>query len=420
MLRQRPGIFPWPCFFWPMRTITDQTMIWGTDMDFTLKRSTALASLAQALKTCNTKAVGRADSEFLFREADGALTVTSLNDTTEQTLTLPVASMNAEPGEGFSAPGQALVDLIKDFPDDDVACVYNKDANTILVKGVAKKTQFRFPTGDPDEFMPYKYEPLPVTVEVSGVALAAALRATAFATAVDNTLAPKTAVRVRLSHDKLTAESTDNSRISFYEVTVADVGEEDVEMLLPRLTADTLASLLEKVPKVTLKPGKKHLRVEWADTMFTCSLENELGKPFPNLAKHIKAPAVATATVSRADLARTIKLAGLVVKDSYLMVSVGDTDEFLGKYGENLVVSSKEELRGASLDTVSKQDGTGTASVLVSHALLSKAVDMSKAAWVRVSFVEVKKDIITLMVSDDDYNHLMFPINPKQADGGAS
>ena len=70
-------------------------------MKFTLNTSVALALFSQALKTCNVKSKGQPDSEFLFEKTGDKLTITSLNETSEQQIVVPTNSISGD-DEKFS------------------------------------------------------------------------------------------------------------------------------------------------------------------------------------------------------------------------------------------------------------------------------------------------------------------------------
>ncbi|MFK5004645.1 hypothetical protein, partial [Klebsiella pneumoniae] len=71
-------------------------------MKFTVSRSIAFNVLSQLLKTCDVKAKGKPDSEFLFEERKGLLFVTATNDKCQQTIKLDTTSFKAETDEKFS------------------------------------------------------------------------------------------------------------------------------------------------------------------------------------------------------------------------------------------------------------------------------------------------------------------------------
>jgi hypothetical protein len=67
-------------------------------MKFTLSKTASQSILTQALKTCNVKARGEADSEFLIFYDKGDLFIRSVNDTAEQTIKLRAHEIDAERG----------------------------------------------------------------------------------------------------------------------------------------------------------------------------------------------------------------------------------------------------------------------------------------------------------------------------------
>jgi DNA polymerase-3 subunit beta len=378
-------------------------------MKFTLTRSTALQVLKQALRTCNTKAKGQADSEFLFKPDQDKLLVTSLNETAEQNLILPCEDLEYLPGEAFSAPGQAIVEFLSQFPDEEVKCVYNAD-NANLVIG-NKKTRFAFPTGAGTDFVPFNYQAQVKSVEISAAALRDALKSTAFAASHDHTQAPLTAVHLTISGTELMAEACDTLRISRHTVEIDDVGADTIELLLPYETAETLAALFEDIATVTVQPGQRHVRFEWGETTFTSTLENAIGKSYPELSRFMKGKELGRVKISKGNLARSLKLAALVAKDSYVTVAIKPTES--DGTGGGLVISTNEAA-GMSQDTLVVQEQIGESEVNVAHRFFSKAIDSVNSAWVVLAFRELKADTIALVLVDGDFEHLIFPVTPNQ------
>ena len=146
-------------------------------MKFTLTRSTALTVLKQALKTCNTKAKGQADSEFLFKPDDNALLVTSLNETSEQNIVLQCSDLEFEQGESFSVSGQALVEFLQQFPEEEVKCLYNPDDSSFVIG--SKKTRFAFPTGSGSDFVPFNFQSHGKAIELPSSSLREVFKCTA-------------------------------------------------------------------------------------------------------------------------------------------------------------------------------------------------------------------------------------------------
>jgi DNA polymerase III sliding clamp (beta) subunit (PCNA family) len=381
-------------------------------MKFNLTRSTALLTLKQSLRTCNTKAKGQADSEFLFQPSNDVLYVTSLNETAEQNIVLPCTDLEYTQDESFSAPGQALVEFLTQFPDEDIRCVYDESESQLMIGN--KKTRFAFPTGSGADFVPFNYQPQGKSIEVSAEALKSALKSAAFAASHDSTQAPLTAVHVKITGTELLAEACDTLRISRHTLDISDIGADNVELLIPHETAEVLTNLFEDVSTVTINPGARHVRFEWGETMFTSTLENSIGKAYPELSKFMKGKELGSVKISKANLARSLKLAALVAKDSYVTIAIKPLEA--DSTGGGLIISTKEDDRGMSQDTLIVQEQEGEAEVNVAHRFISKAIDSASEAWISLAFREVRADTVALVLIDGEFEHLFFPAFPNKSD----
>jgi len=373
-------------------------------MKFTLSKTTAQSILAQALKTCNTKAKGQADSEFLVFYEGGNLFVKSVNDTAEQTIKLPAHGIEAKNGDAFSVSGQSLVEFLRQFPDEDLSCHYQEDKSALVMSSTLRKTRIALVTGDPNDFVPVNFVPVGKPFSVDAELLAKAFKFTSFATSNDYAKMPYVAVKLRIENDMLKAEATDEARISVFKVEIEDVGA-DGEYLLPHDTADSLGSMFDHVDTVEVQPGQHHLRLTWDGTVFTSSLVAS-PKPFPNLSQYLDKDKIGSAKVSRGDLLRALKMAALVAKDSSLQASL-TKDGFL---------IATNERTGASQDVVPAQTQDGEGDTHMSCKLFTKAVESALGAWVDLEFTKLGEDIVALIVKDDAYRHLMFPVQPKDLD----
>lgn len=373
-------------------------------MKFTLSKTTAQSVLTQALKTCNTKAKGEADSEFLIYYESGNLYVKSVNDTAEQTIKLPAHQIEAEDGDSFAAPGQAIVEFLRQFPDEDLACSYQKDKNALMMSSTLRKKRIALVTGDPGDFVPINFIPVGKPFSVDAELLAKAFKCTAFATSTDYAKMPYVAVKLRIENDMLKTEATDEARISVFKVEIEDVGA-DSEFLLPRETAESLSSMFDHVDTVEIQPGQHHLRITWEGTVFTSSLVAS-PKPFPNISQYLDGDKCGSVKVSRGDLLSALKMAALVARDSSLQASITQ---------DGLLISTNERA-GASQDVIPAQSFVGEGDTHMSCKLFTKAVESALGAWIDIEFAEISDGIVALIIKDESYRHLMFPVQPKDLD----
>ena len=373
-------------------------------MKFTLSKTTAQSVLNQALKTCNTKAKGEADSEFLVFYEGGNLYIKSVNDTAEQTIKLPAHGIEANKGDAFSVVGQSVVEFLKQFPDEDVACHYQADKGALIMSSTLRKTRIALVTGNPDDFIPINFVPVGKPFSIDAEVLALAFKCTSFATSSDFAKMPYIAVKLRVEGDMLKAEATDEARISVYKVEIEDVGA-DSEFLLPRDTADSLSSMFDHIDTVEIQPGQHHLRLAWEGTEFTSNLIAS-PKPFPNLSTFLEGDKTGTVKVSRGDLLRALKMAALVARDSSIQVSITK---------EGLLIATNERT-GATQDVIPAQEQDGDGQTFMSCKLFTKAVESANGAWLEIEFADLGNDIIAIIMKDDAYRHLLFPVQPKDLD----
>ena len=339
-------------------------------MKFAINRAVALHTLSQLLKTCNVKAKGDPDSEFLFRVKKGKLYATSINDKSEQTLLIETTRLDAEDGTSFSANGQAIVEYVKLFPDDELGCMYDADDHQFLMGSKVRTARFALPTPEETDFVPMNFTSAGGEIVCDATILAEALRSTAFAASMDAQAAPLTAVRLTISNDGLLAEAMDNFRISRYEIQMADLATDTIQLLVPRETAEALSSLLEGVGQVSIQPGVSHVRVKWDETIYTSRLEAELpGKKFPNVSSAFNGDEQGKVKVSKAEVQRALKTLGLITKDSYVSLGVD-------KVG--LSMSLSEAAKGAAREVVVAQELEGETTTYVGWKYISKAVDSTK------------------------------------------
>lgn len=374
-------------------------------MKFTLSKTTAQSVLNQALKTCNIKAKGEADSEFLVYYEGGDLFVKSVNDTAEQTIKLPAHAIDAQSGDSFAVAGQAIVEFLRQFPDEDLVCNYQKDKGALIMSSTLRKTRVALVTGDPSDFIPINFIPVGKPFSVDAELLAKAFKSTSFATATDYAKMPYVAVKLRIEEDMLKAEATDEARISVFKVEIENVGANS-EFLLPRDTAESLSSMFDHVDTVEVQPGQHHLRLIWEGTVFTSSLVSS-PKPFPNLSTYLEKDKCGSARVSRGDLLRALKMAALVAKDSSLEASLTD---------DGLLIATNERT-GVSQDVIPTQSQDGEGATHMSCKLFTKAIESTQSAWLDIEFSQLSEDIVALIVHDESYRHLLFPVQPKDLDG---
>lgn len=369
-------------------------------VEFALFCATSSPAFNQAIKTCNMKVKpGDTDSMFLIKEQDGSLWVTSLNDKAQQTVLIPTTRLIAEKNESFFVSGHSIVEFFKQFPDDEAICKY--DGSTLSIKGMVKDLEFKFATTDTDNFSPINYVSTSNEIAVSGMDLANALHMTAFSALNTTAISPYVAVSVKIAGDHLVAQSTDDQRISISEIEIEDIGMESIDFLLPKETAEILSTLLTDEPEVFIEKGRRTIKLRWEDTIFISSLVCDLDEEYPDLEELFSGDTVASVNISRGEVLRSLKLAGLIAKDSYITLEVTE---------DGLRIITDEKGKGSGKNLVLAQTATGKARTMIPYKNFLKGIDIIDAAWVDLEFKEmICGDVYGLCIVCDSYKHFIFP-----------
>lgn len=381
---------------------------------FTLARSTALPVLAQALKTCKPKSNDVEQSLFFIKEDKGILTITSFDDIAQQSITLPTIDIQGNEEQVFAVSGQAMVDFFKQFPDEEAVCEWNDSTKILTVTSTVRTIKFEFPTflvsdkddNDTVQFVPLVFNSKSKPVVCDAKSLADAFQLTSFAASTDSSMAPLTAVSISVDNGTLVAQSSDNFRISIFETDVDDDSIDTIKFLLPHEAADILSDLWADVDEITVEQGKRHIRFIWDETIFTSRIE---AANFPDLNQYIGDTKV-TMRISRKDLLNALKLAGLLAKDSYVILSASS---------DGLEISTEEADRGASTNVVPVQAIDGEEDTCVSYKFFLKGVEVVNSPWIDLIFTELSLiNAFAVCIVDGSYRHYVFPAIPKDTTGG--
>jgi DNA polymerase III sliding clamp (beta) subunit (PCNA family) len=374
-------------------------------MKFTLDVATSLPILNQALKTCNTKA-DDSDASFLIAEKDNGLWITSINEKAEQINKLPILDLEADSGESFFVSGQAFVEFIRQFPDDEAEC--ECDGASLTIKGTVKDINYSFPVSGTENYAPRNYVSTTLPIECDAQAFAEALKLTSFSCSLDKSDGVTVGLRVQLFGDKLITQSTDLDRISMCEIDIEDIGLTSVSFILPKSIAETLSSILDDAVVVKIEKGRNHIRFQWNDTTLTSELIDDSNNEFPDVIEHMEGNIEAEIVVSRADLIGALKIAGLVAKDSWIKINASN---------EGLRISISDKHKGAGTNLIDAQKVTGKNETYCTLKNILQGVSMTTSPWITLEFRALSfSPNFGIGIIDDDFRHFIFPIIPKDED----
>lgn len=375
-------------------------------MDFNLLCSTSLPVFNQAIKTCDTKAEDT-DSSFYFEESDGSLYITSHNAISEQRILLPTAKLESDAKESFFVSGHAIVEFFRQFPEEEALCTY-KDS-LLTVKGTLRDINFEFPTSLPNDYAPINCVKQSSPIDCDAQSLALALKMTTFSASSDKDDGALTAVCVAIEQFKLVAQSADNQRISKFEIAIDDTEDAgNTSFLLPKATSDVLSNLLDDISTVQITKCKNHAKFEWEDTVFITRLISDIDNSFAELTDIMSGAIISTVEISKAEVLKSLKLVGLLAKDSYVTLVSND---------QGLTVSTDRKDKGSGTIPIIAQSVSGEAETSLPYKNLLKGIEVTSSPWITLEFRDMSfVPVAGINIVDKDFQHFIFPVMPNSDD----
>lgn len=350
----------------------------------------------KAKLTCNLNNKGTADSEFNFFSKNNYLHIQTINDYCQQVINTEVKV--DESFETFSCEANLTTDFTNMYSGDKLNIIYNQE-NSVVNLG-DKSSKCVVLANDGSDFIPFNFVPKPINFDISGKLLWYALNFTAFSTSKESTI---NAVSLNFDSGYLTAYSFDDRRISRYKIKVGENCPDFETYLIPKETADILLNLLEDC-ETSVFVGQRHLRLSWTNTMITMSLVQIDKKSYPNLNKFFQLDDIASFEVSKDELIKSVKFAGLVAKNSFLSISLANNQ---------LVITGVDLERGTTqvkLDTA-KSENSGTVQVLYKD--LMDVINKIDDTIITCTIKQIFEDNLALCVNYNKFNHLLLPIVSK-------
>jgi DNA polymerase III sliding clamp (beta) subunit (PCNA family) len=283
-----------------------------------------LPILKQALKTCNTKSKGKADSEFLIYKKDEILYIVSINEISEQSIILPYESLDKGDDFQFSINAALFLEFFNQFPEDKIQCVYKQDDNALIAGN--KKTKMAFPCGKGDDFSSFKPLLTDDEFEIESNLFMGLIKNTYFSVSSEWQNAPLTALKFTVDFNHIRAESCDLGRISIVQKESRLNCNKSHVFLIPKEAVDFLSSLNIQDSKIKIWPCKKHFKISWGNTIYTSLLEGSHN--FPDLNVWIEKPTIAKVKVLSSELQNALKLSSLIAKDSYIKLQLDEKLNF--------------------------------------------------------------------------------------------
>jgi DNA polymerase III sliding clamp (beta) subunit (PCNA family) len=351
--------------------------------------------LKQALKTCNIRAKGKADSEFLISRKEGMLHILSMNEISEQKISFNCESIDSEEDFQFSINASSFYEFFNAFPQDAIQCVYDSE-NKTLVAGY-KKIRMAFPTGDGGDFSFFQVVDNGEPFELPSELFLDCLKNTGFSVSQDWQSAPLTALKFKVTESSVTAESCDLNRISLFHKNIKLDIDKEYTFLLPKESVDIL-STFQFSKTIKIHPCKKHFKIEWDNNTYISLLESS--NIFPDLKTWSDKETIASIKVLRSELQNALKLSSLVAKDSFIKLESSD----------KLNILAADDSIGVFKHVIESDETYNECTTQVSHRSFLKLLDLFHNNKLLLEFKNINEDTYSVSITENGLTHLIFPV----------
>jgi DNA polymerase III sliding clamp (beta) subunit (PCNA family) len=351
----------------------------------------------KAKLTCNTSLKGTADAEFNFFKEDGLLHIQTINDYCQQIINTEIQL--EEDFETFSCEANLTSDFVGIYPGSTLNMVYSPD-NAVVHLG-DKSTKCVVLANDGSDFISLNFLPKPTNFTIKSKLLWQALNHTAFSASKDSMI---NAVSLSFSSNYLTAYSFDDRRISRYKVKVGNEEADYETFFIPKETADILIGLLDD-SDIEFQAGQRHMMVTWNQTKLIMSLVQIDKKSYPNLNGFFEIEDEATFTVNKNEFKETIRLSGLLVKNSFINIQLKNNE---------LIFTASDKDRGTLQNKMAVKSSSGDGIVQVLYKDLTEVINKIEGEELDFSLKIIAEDKPGLCISEGNFKHILLPIVAKE------
>jgi DNA polymerase III sliding clamp (beta) subunit (PCNA family) len=351
----------------------------------------------KAKLTCNTSLKGTADAEFNFFKEDGLLHIQTINDYCQQIINTEIQL--EEDFETFSCEANLTSDFVGIYPGSTLNMVYSPD-NAVVHLG-DKSTKCVVLANDGSDFISLNFLPKPTNFTIKSKLLWQALNHTAFSASKDSMI---NAVSLSFSSNYLTAYSFDDRRISRYKVKVGNEEADYETFFIPKETADILIGLLDDCD-IEFQAGQRHMMVTWNQTKLIMSLVQIDKKSYPNLNGFFEIEDEATFTVNKNEFKETIRLSGLLVKNSFINIQLKNNE---------LIFTASDKDRGTLQNKMAVKSSSGDGIVQVLYKDLTEVINKIEGEELDFSLKVIAEDKPGLCISEGNFKHILLPIVAKE------
>ena len=310
---------------------------------------------------------------------------------------------------GLTVPARTFADLVSNLPNQDVTLTVDNRTQSLNVKCGTLNTDIKGISAD--EFPPMPAPDLDTAIPLNVGNFKEMISQVVFAASTEDSRPNLTGVHMSFDDEILEMAATDGYRISISRATMADMGKQKLEALVPARALSELSRVAingDETLKMTFPPGRGQVIFHLKDVELVSQL---IEGNFPNY-NAIIPPSFKTRTVlSTADMLKACKQTEIIARE--------------GNYIARLDIQPSEgEIGTAQLDISANSEQTGSSEVIVDASVegvpllisfniryLREVLEVIKTPNVILETNAANTPGLLRPVDDDSFKHIIMPIN---------
>ncbi|NLZ26337.1 MAG: DNA polymerase III subunit beta [Chloroflexi bacterium] len=310
---------------------------------------------------------------------------------------------------GLTVPARTFADLVSNLPNQDVILTVDNRTQSLNVKCGTLNTDIKGISAD--EFPPMPSPDLDTAIPLNVGNFKEMISQVVFAASTEDSRPNLTGVHMSFDDEILEMAATDGYRISISRATMADMGKQKLEALVPARALSELSRVAvngDETLKMTFPPGRGQVIFHLKDVELVSQL---IEGNFPNY-NAIIPPSFKTRTVlSTADMLKACKQTEIIARE--------------GNYIARLDIQPSEgEMGTAQLDISANSEQTGSSEVIVDASVegvpllisfniryLREVLEVIKTPNVILETNAANTPGLLRPVDDDSFKHIIMPMN---------
>lgn len=309
----------------------------------------------------------------------------------------------------LTVPARTFADLVSNLPNQEVTLSVDTRAQTLNVKCGTLNTDIKGISAE--EFPPMPAPDLDTAIPLNVANFKEMIGQVVFAASTEDSRPNLTGVHMGFEDEILEMAATDGYRISISRATMADMGKQKLEALVPARALSELSRVAingEETLKMTFPAGRGQVIFHLKDVELVSQL---IEGNFPNY-NAIIPPSFKTCTVlSTADLLKACKQTEIIARE--------------GNYIARLDIQPKrEDGTPAQMEIFANSEQTGSSEVMVDASVEGTPLLISfNIRYLREALEVIKTPTVTLEtnaantpgllrpVNDESFQHIIMPMN---------